>query len=235
MSRMQFHPLTGERIEPIWVAPNGRVFWPILGGDDTVPPADPPADPPAQPAPPAAPPAPATPPATPPWGDDKNFDAAKAWKLIEGLRADKSNVDEKVKAATEAAEKSIVERLGKALGVMGEDKTPTAEELAEQVKKAQGTNSALQVENAVLRLAGPAGANAQALLDSRSFMDSIAKIDPSDSEAVKNAITQAVSSNKALAAQAGAFTGGMPGGFQEPATQRPKSLGEAISRHYTAQ
>lgn len=36
------HPLTGEPLEAIWVTPRGRVCWPIMGGDDTVPPADPP-------------------------------------------------------------------------------------------------------------------------------------------------------------------------------------------------
>lgn len=65
--QIKIHPLTGKPIEPIWTAPNGRVFWPILGGDDTVPPAQPP----AQPAtPPATPPTPAPPAPAP---SDKGF------------------------------------------------------------------------------------------------------------------------------------------------------------------
>lgn len=43
------HPLTGRPLEAAGVLPNGRIVWPILGGDDTVPPA------PAVPAPPTAP------------------------------------------------------------------------------------------------------------------------------------------------------------------------------------
>lgn len=43
------------------------------------------ANPPAQPADPSS-----TPPATPPWGD--NFDAEKAWTLIQNLRADKDKL-----------------------------------------------------------------------------------------------------------------------------------------------
>lgn len=39
---------------------------------------------------PAAPPAP--PAAAPPWGSDAEFDATKAWNLIEGLRADKEKL-----------------------------------------------------------------------------------------------------------------------------------------------
>ena len=50
------HPLTGAPLRAVWVRPDGRPVWPILGGDDTVPPADaPPETPPA--APPAATPA----------------------------------------------------------------------------------------------------------------------------------------------------------------------------------
>lgn len=33
------HPLTGEPIQAVWVRPDGRVMWPMLGGDDTVEPA----------------------------------------------------------------------------------------------------------------------------------------------------------------------------------------------------
>lgn len=34
------HPLTGEPIRAIWVAPNGRVFWPVMGGAPEDPPGD---------------------------------------------------------------------------------------------------------------------------------------------------------------------------------------------------
>jgi hypothetical protein len=33
------HPLTGARLRAIWIRPDGRVMWPILGGDDTHEPA----------------------------------------------------------------------------------------------------------------------------------------------------------------------------------------------------
>lgn len=36
------HPLTGRRLEALGILPNGKVIWPCMGGDDTVPPADPP-------------------------------------------------------------------------------------------------------------------------------------------------------------------------------------------------
>lgn len=56
----KIHPLTGLPIIPIGFRKDGRPIWPILGGDDTVPPA------PAAPAAPAAPPAPAPIPAAAP-------------------------------------------------------------------------------------------------------------------------------------------------------------------------
>ena len=34
------HPLTGQPLQAVGVLPNGKVLWPILGGDDTVPPVD---------------------------------------------------------------------------------------------------------------------------------------------------------------------------------------------------
>lgn len=46
----------------------------------------------AAPQTPAAPETPAAPVEKPPWGDPENFDPEKAWKLIEGLKADKKEL-----------------------------------------------------------------------------------------------------------------------------------------------
>lgn len=34
------HPLTGQPLQAVGVLPNGKIIWPILGGDDTVVPVD---------------------------------------------------------------------------------------------------------------------------------------------------------------------------------------------------
>lgn len=61
------HPLTGEAIVPLWIRPDGRACWPMMGGDDTNdPPADPPSDPPTDLA---------NPPADPPPPTDRGFPA----------------------------------------------------------------------------------------------------------------------------------------------------------------
>jgi hypothetical protein len=69
---------------------------------------------PTEPTAPATPAAPSTSDSKPPWGED--FDAARAWKLVENLRADnatktaKLSDHEKAAQARADAEKSEVER-----------------------------------------------------------------------------------------------------------------------------
>lgn len=59
------HPLTGEPLRAVWVRPDGRVMWPMMGGAPDDPPAPtPPAPGPTPPAP--TPPAPTPPAPTPP-------------------------------------------------------------------------------------------------------------------------------------------------------------------------
>ena len=60
------HPLTGLPLQAAGVLPNGRIVWPILGGDDTVDPAEP--NDPAEPAAPTGDPDPE--PSSPGSGDD---------------------------------------------------------------------------------------------------------------------------------------------------------------------
>lgn len=56
---------------------------------------------PSEPVPPAPqdPPAAEQPNPTPPWGDDKDFDPAKAWDLIQNLRGDKATLQTKLSEA----------------------------------------------------------------------------------------------------------------------------------------
>jgi hypothetical protein len=58
----KFHPHTGAPIEPLWIRPDGRAMWPILGASPDDPSRRPtrppdPADPPTRPAPPRPDPA----------------------------------------------------------------------------------------------------------------------------------------------------------------------------------
>ena len=111
----------------------------------------------------------------------------------------------------------------------------TAEQAAHNTVKselatAQAALADQQRTNAVLRLAGAAGANATALLDSTSFMTALAAVDISKDDDVTAAITTALGKNSALSA-----TPTLPstngGGHQGGSTEQPKSLEGAIAAH----
>lgn len=98
------------------------------------------------PAPPTTPPPvapPVAPPAAekqPPWGDPANFDAAKAWELIENLRKEKGGGDPNLRTELEqlrTAQQEQRDRLATALGVKPEE-TSDADKLARQIDGLRG-------------------------------------------------------------------------------------------------
>jgi hypothetical protein len=110
------------------------------------------------------PPAPATP-ATPPWGADENFDASKAWELIQNLRkekaptpADTTALQQQV-AALEASTAARNKALAEALGLAEPPKSEDA--LAETVKNLQSQFEASQLEATKLRLAANPGVDTE--------------------------------------------------------------------------
>lgn len=111
----------------------------------------------AIPAPPPPPPA-----STPPWGANENFDADKAWELIQNLRkektppppADTSALQQQV-AALQADNEKRSKILAEALGLAEPPKSEDA--LAETVKGLQSQFEASQLEATKLRLAASPG------------------------------------------------------------------------------
>lgn len=217
------------------------------------PPVTPAAD--ANPAP-AAPPAPASPapaapaadaPAAEPQGKapkfEGEFDPAKFERLVENLRGEVATEREKrtaaEKSATEQAaqqQADLVKKLAAAFGLQGEEaKPPSVEELTKQLadartetEKTQALARQRDVELAVYRSAGSAGGDADALLDSRSFLRSIRDLDPAAStfaDDVAAAVAKAVEGNPKLAlkqpeapqppARGGADLNGTPGGKRQ--------------------
>ncbi|WP_329217287.1 hypothetical protein [Streptomyces microflavus] len=189
---------------------------------------DPGTQPATPPAPPAAPtpPEPAAPatepvePATEPKGKSPefkgDFDPAKFQKLVENLRGDVEAEKAKRTAAEKKAADDQAAFMKKVAGAFGietdEQKPPTPEELSAQLAEAQTRTKAsddrarqTQVELAVYKTAGTHGGDPDALLDSKTFANAIAKLDPADTgfdEAVGKAVKAAVDSNKKLAAKA---------------------------------
>ncbi len=100
--------------------------------------------PPEQTPPPApAPPAPTAPPPAaekqPPWGKPENFDADKAWELIQNLRNEKGG-DSTLKSELDQLRHQQTQQrdaLAAALGVKPEE-TSDSEKLAEQIESLRG-------------------------------------------------------------------------------------------------
>lgn len=162
-----------------------------------------------------------------------------ALKVIADLRKEnaRNRTNAKETAANEARQ-DIAQTIAKALGLQpddSDDRPDPAEQvktLTSQIEETRTRAEQAALELAVYRGAGTAGANPDALLDSRSFMTTIAQIDPADTEAVKTAITEAVQNNPNLRAlQAGGPNriDHAPGGSSHA---EPKSLTEALSARY---
>lgn len=143
-------------------------------------------------------------------------DPVKAKAEIERLRAEngKDRTTAKTKAA-EDARNELTQTLGKALGLIkdGEEK-PDPAKLTQQITETAAEAKQAKTELAVFKAAAKHGADADALLDSRSFLAKLKDIDPSDTKAIDTAIKDAVKDNPKLkavlaAGQSGAdFSGG---------------------------
>lgn len=131
------------------------------------------------------------------------------------------------KAAADEARTQIVQELGKALGLIKDDKDtpPDPAALTAQIEKATAAHRETAVELAVYRSAGKHGADPDALTDSRTFLNSIAGLDPSEdgfAKKVSDAVKKAVEANPKLKAQGQAparTSGDFSGSSEKPATK----------------
>ena len=193
---------------------------------------------PAQPAPtPAAPaaPAPLDPSALPP--------EAQAYLKAQIDAADlKARTGSKANAAAEARAE-MAAQVAKALGLSG-DEPPDPAKLTEQVQAARDAAWASGVELQIYRTAAAAGANPDALLDSRSFiesLDDLVDLDPSSAEfrtQLQAKVQEAAAKFPATPAAGQAPAGPRPDPSQgtrgTPPANRPTSLTQAYQQHYAA-
>lgn len=162
-----------------------------------------------------------------------------ALKVIADLR--KENARNRTNAKETAANEArleLAQKVALALGVAQDDseEAPDPAEqvtaLTRQIEETRTQADQSRLELAIYKTASAAGANPDALLDSRSFMSKLATIDPADTEAVKSAISEATRNNPTLkATQAVTPTriDHAPGGNSHA---EPKSLTEALSARY---
>lgn len=171
-----------------------------------------------------------------------------AQKIIEGLRKEnakhrtgKAQSDSQAQAATDQLN-AVLKALGKT--PEGSDEPPDPAALAAEVTQQQAVAWETAAENAVLRVAGLAGADADALLDSTTFLDSLVSedfigMDPKSADfrtKLQAHITVWVDKHPkhktAAAASTATRSGGdHPGGTGTPTT-RPKSLHAAVAKAY---
>ncbi len=116
-------------------------------------------------------------------------------------QAGSARVEAKTKAAEEA-QKNLMDKMAKAIGLKPDDEV-TPDELQAQLAQATEDRRGAQIELAVHRSAAKAGGDPDALLDSRGFLSQMGKLDPGadDFDAqVRAAIVSAVKDNPKLSA-----------------------------------
>ncbi|OPC83013.1 hypothetical protein B4N89_20585 [Embleya scabrispora] len=153
--------------------------------------------------------------------EDPAATIARLEKELKGARGEaaKERVSAKEAAATEARA-AMVQELGKALGLIKDEKAPPPDpaKLMAEIERAQAAHRDTAVELAVYKGAAAHGADPDALTDSRAFLNTLAKLDPAAdgfTKAVGKAIEQAVKDNPKLSAAgqaparaSGEFSGG---------------------------
>jgi hypothetical protein len=192
------HPRTGLALEAIGLHPKtGRPLWPILGASEddwsSVFEGQTPAE--VKQALEAAQEA-----ATKAGTDDSPWTALFADQTPEKV---KEALEESRKWETRAkgnkGKADLFDELAKK--ITGDDGEPDPEKLNQELTAAQRDARATKIENAVLKNAIKHDANPALLADSRSFMDSIAELDPSADDfasRISDAIKKAVTDNEAL-------------------------------------
>lgn len=169
--------------------------------------------------------------------DLANLSPADLAKMVRDLR--KENGDSRANAKRSAAEEArneLTQSIGKALGLIKDgNEKPDAAKLTQTVTEQATENKSLKTELAVYKAASKAGADADALLDSRGFLAKLTDLDPTDSKAITKVIEDAVKDNPKLkaaraAGQSGAeFTGGSG---EQRTSNKPVPLHQAVSGHY---
>ncbi|MDQ8040661.1 hypothetical protein RDI86_02240 [Cellulosimicrobium sp. XJ-DQ-B-000] len=118
----------------------------------------------------------AEPKADEPKGDDepKTFDENYVTKLRNEAAAHRK----KAQTAADDAVAELTKNIGKALGLIKDDEPADPAELTKQIESEREAAKSARVELAVFRVAGKHHADADALLDSRSFLNKVKDLDP---------------------------------------------------------
>lgn len=147
----------------------------------------------------------------------ESVDALPSWaqKLITDVRKEAGDYRTQAKTAAEKAQQELTDKLAVALGLKSDAAVDPAA-LTASLTAAQSAAQQASRELAIFKAAAATGADPSRLLDSNSFMSSVAGLDPNDGAAVTAAINAAVAANPILkAVQAAAASGTELGGSGE--------------------
>lgn len=177
-------------------------------------------------------PAPAANSKQPPWGTPENFNAEKAWELIQNLRNEKADPALKSEIdAIRAEQEEGRKRLAAALGLTEPPKTEDA--LAETVKSLQEQFAASQLEATRLRFAAQPGVDAEGQPLPAIPPEFHNLLTETDTEKLR---AQAETVSKLVAAQVAASATPQfqanPGQGQNGDPASPEALAEAEYRQY---
>jgi hypothetical protein len=198
-----------------------------------------------------------TPPATPPAGPAtpaEDLASLPDWaqKALKDARAEaaKSRTTAKQTAADEARSE-LAKEVARALGIKTGDEPPDPAELTKQVEQAHAAAWSSSVELNVYRIAGRLGGNADALLDSVKFLetlDELTDVDPSSAEfatQLEAKVQAALETNPVFKANGQApGTPNAPAGPRPDPSQGPRGpapqrftgdLTSAVRSHYASQ
>lgn len=100
-----------------------------------------------------------------------------AQKIIADTRKEAGDARVAGKAAAEEAQKALTQSIGKALGLVKDDEQTDPAKLTEQLTATQSENKLLKIERAAEKAARKAGADVEALLDSRTFATKLGGLD----------------------------------------------------------
>lgn len=162
-------------------------------------------------------------------------------QVITDLRAE--NARDRTTARDNAAQEArngLVQELGKALGLVEDgDNTPDADKLTQQLTEQTNAAKQSQLELAVYKAASnpDLGADAAALLDSRSFLETVAELDPTKTDDITSAIKEAVKDNPRLQNEQGQVppkrsSNQMNQQNRTPVAETPADLAALIPRQF---
>lgn len=131
-------------------------------------------------------------------------------------------------------------QLAKAFGIeVADDQPPDPKQLQSQIEQSQSSERQARVELAAYRKAAAHDADPDALLDSRTFLDKVAKLDPSADDfdgQLDAAVKASVEANPKLKQAApGGGRNGPPQGPQPPGSEGPKDLRSALAENLAPQ